>query len=106
MSTQQELRRESERNFYILIDCVRVGVNDAILSGITATELWLGPIQARVLEVEMNWQDAEGRLRHSAANQSALIKGTVEGAELMGLRIRLMVAEGLRVGVSWPKPIA
>lgn len=105
MSPQQELRRESERDFHILLDCVRVSVNDAILAGVTATELWVGPIQARVLEVEMNWQDTEGRLRHTAASQSIMIRGSIEGAQLMGLRIRLMVAEGLRVGVSWPKPI-
>ena len=74
----------------------------AIFAGIQPTEVWLGPKEARILEVEMNWQSAEGRLVHTNANQSAMIRGDMEGAQLMGLRVRLMAKDGVRVGISWP----
>lgn len=69
-------------------------------------EVWLGPKEARILEVEINWQDAEGLIVHTNKNQSAMIRGSMEGAQLMGLHVRLMVADGVQVGISWPSPAA
>jgi len=100
--TRIEERRCSELASSALFGLVRDGMMQASRAGVQACEVWLGPKEARVLEVEMNWQDAEGRLVHTNANQSALIRAEMEGAQLMGLRVRLAAKDGVRVGVSWP----
>lgn len=97
-----EERRCSERESRALFGLVRDGMIQATRAGVQACEVWLGPKEARILEVEMNWQDAEGRLPHTNANDSALIRGTMEGVQLMGLRVRLMEENGVSVGITWP----
>jgi len=100
--TRSEQRRCSELESTALFGLIRDGSYQAIRDGIQPTEVWLGPKESRILEVEMNWQEQEGRLRHTNANQSAMIRGDMEGAQLMGLRVRLMAKDGVRVGISWP----
>ena len=102
MKTRIEERRCSELESSALFGLVRDGMMQSTRAGVQASEVWLGPKEARVLEVEMNWQDAEGRLVHTHANQSAMIRADMEGAQLMGLRVRLAAKDGVRVGVSWP----
>jgi hypothetical protein len=100
--TRSEQRRYSELESTALFGLLQEASVQAIFAGIQPTEVWLGPKEALILEVEMNWQEQEGRLRHTNANQSAMIRGDMEGAKLMGLRVRLMVKDGVRVGISWP----
>jgi hypothetical protein len=100
--TRSEQRRCSELESTALLGLVRQGVSESVRAGIQPTEVWLGPKEARNLEVEVNWQSAEGRIVHTNENQSAMIRGDMEGAQLMGLRVRLMAKDGVRVGISWP----
>lgn len=99
---QAEQRRHLELKFAALCGLVRDGMLAATRAGIQASEVWLGPKEAQILEVEMNWQFVEGRLIPNNANQSAMIRGDMEGSQLMGLRVRLMVKNGVLVGISWP----
>ena len=69
--TRLEQRRCSELESTALFGLVRHGVSEAIRAGIQPTEVWIGPKEARILEVEMNWQSAEGRLVHTNDNQPA-----------------------------------
>lgn len=100
--TRSEQRRCSELESTALFVLIRDGSYQAIRAGIQPTEVWLGPREARILEVEMNWQGKEGRLRYTNENASAMIRGDMEGAQLHGLRVRLMAKDGVRVGISWP----
>jgi hypothetical protein len=100
--TRSEQRRCSELESTALFSLVRDGVVESTRAGIQPSEVWLGPKEARILEVEMNWQCVEGRLVHTNANQSTMIRGDMEGAQLMGMRVRLMAKDGVRVGISWP----
>lgn len=100
--TRSEQRCCSELESTALFGLVREGVSEAVRAGIQPSEVWLGPKEARILEVEMNWRSAEGRLVHTNENQSAMIRGDMEGVQLMGLRVRLMAKGGVRVGISWP----
>ncbi len=79
-----ELRRRSEQEFADLISTVRDRKTEAVRAGLPPSEVWLGPKEARIFEVEMNWQSVEGRLIPSSANASAMISGDMEGAQLMG----------------------
>ena len=99
---QTEKRRCSELASSALFDLVRDGMMHAAHAGVQASEVWLGPKESRVLEVEMNWQHLEGRLRSTIANDAAIIRGDMDGSQLMGMRVRLAVKDSVRVGVSWP----
>lgn len=101
-TTRSEQRHCSELESTALFGLVRQGVSEAVRAGIQPVEVWLGPKEARILEVEMNRQSAEGRLVHTNANQSAMIVGDMDGAQLMGMRVRLMARDGVSVGISWP----
>ncbi len=76
----------------------------AIRSGVKPTENWLGPSASRVLEVEINHQCNEGRMISDSVTQTAMIQGSMEGCQLMGMTVRLMIQDGVRVGSSWPLP--
>lgn len=102
--TLLERRKISEQESSKIFNLIHQYYYESVRVGIQPTEVWLGPKEARILEVEMNWQSAEGRLVHTNENQSVMILGNMEGAKLMGLRVRLMVKDGIRVGTSFPNP--
>lgn len=74
-----------------------------ICNGNFATELWLGPTEAKILEHWFNEEAKMFNMRHH--EEKAMKHGTgVEHAIFMGLTIRLMVSDGVRVGTSITQP--
>jgi len=99
--SMKENRQAVEKQFHEILRLVNDGIARTIKIGIQPTEIWLGPKDAEILRVELNWQDAEGRLR-LAGNEtiSALISGSMEDTKLQGLTVRLMQKDGVRVGLT------
>ena len=88
--------------FSELSDRIQALFSASVWKGYQPTEVWLGPEEARIFEVETNWQINEGRLYASGPTVRAVIRGDIEGAEIFGMVIRLMVKPGIRVGYSLP----
>jgi hypothetical protein len=98
--TKSKLRSISSADSTALFNLVMNGKAASVMNGIQPTEVWLGPTAARILSVESNHQLAEGRVP-SPASMAALIADDMEGAQLMGLCVRLMAKEGVRVGTTF-----
>ncbi len=92
-----ELRKQSEESFFQLLGEIEERRTESIRAGITPSHIWLGPLESRALLVEINWQDREGRLRHTGKGMEAIIRGTVNGLSLMGLEVVEAPEPGVRV---------
>lgn len=95
-----EQRNRSRRDFLKLVNTVYNSFGVAVKKGYHPTEVWLGEAEARIFMVELHWLSVWGKLTH-ASRVSEMINDNLDGVKLMGLRVRPMTGNGVRVGVSF-----
>lgn len=72
-------------------------------SGEKPTEVWLGPREAKILEEEIKRQHVVHGASPQVSTEFAATRANMEGVQIAGLYVRLMVKDGVRVGTTWPK---
>lgn len=84
--------------------CTRVldAIKQASKAGHHPNEVWLGPEEALVLETEVSWQlTYKAAISSASGLLAAAISADMEQVPFMGMRVRLMKNDGVRVGISW-----
>lgn len=99
--SRQEWRRISARDFGQLVTAIIEAKTMAIERGHEPTDVLLGPREARIFEVEMNWKSLEPSPDFRHENKRALFSGNMDGFIIHGLRIRTMKQDGLRVAITF-----
>ena len=87
-------REESRQAAALIFASIEKAKRTAISAGIDAKEVWLGRSEARTLEKEMEFQNAE---------RGDIDLQTLLGArpEVFGLKITVTENDGVRVGLSF-----
>lgn len=89
-------RSRSADAFFALLAQVKDADYIARRAGGHPTELWVGPEEARILEIEAGYKIAEGSLVNNPV-VSAYNKDNVTGMVLLGLRVRPSPIPGVSV---------
>lgn len=97
----EELRAQSAADFNHLMQAIMDAKMRAVTQGSEPNEVLLGPKQARIVEVEMNWQSREKGPSDMRENVDAMIRGNMDGVQISGLRIRAMKQDGVRVAITF-----
>ena len=82
-----------EQDFGRITALINVGIQRVIQAGIHPTEVWLGATEMKTLQRYTELKFLNTRRAHE------VLGGMPE--KIMGLEIRLSVADGVRVGVTW-----
>jgi hypothetical protein len=91
--TDAEYRRLCESKFRDLIKDITELKYRMLVKNLTPTDLWLGPKEVATLREELDYQYKDGFLLSPDI--------PLEGGKFVGLTIRLMVNDGIRVGVTF-----
>jgi len=101
-STQDPRQSQIEKYLHVLYRAT-IETQNAIKEGFSPTDLWLGPEQAKTVENEFQHMLDTGQHFNPIIHKYHITRGTIEGQRIMGLKIRLMLADGIQVGISFPK---
>jgi hypothetical protein len=85
--------------FYLLSSKISNLRHRMICKGFDPTEVWLGPKEAKIIE---DWFKNEEKMNRIRYTEKMMVEGKpgIEHAIFMGLTIRLMVSDGVRVGTT------